>query len=517
MKCLWYLALTLLVGVSYTTSANAQADWGSPSQIGSYQSILSSYAQQANGGSGAKQMPVQSGIQSAQPIQGAPFHSAPIQGAPFQGAPFQGAPFQGGPIQGGPIQGGPIQGAYHPPTYVQPSYVAPSSPVGPVQGGVVQGAPIAPPSPVGAYQSAGAYQPAVAFDTGIPCGTGGGPVSFGEPVYSAPAFESPAIAVASAGPQRNRVFGARGLFFSRTNENNRELSFNGASEKLNSNDASHGSFGGFETFLTSRGTNGTGWEARYLGLYPSQATTEIVAVPGIPPLNTTLRGLQDLNLGGGNVFNALNAADRHTLTRDTDIDSIDFNFLRNAGSTTGRHGSSQTHELLLGFRWFQFDEDLSYQAFAGPNQISYNLETQNTLLGLQLGSRSEAKISKRLGLVLGTKFGLFNNRTRTRQVIFDNAGGIANIGIGADAGTEFNFNEEDNSLAALGEFDLGLTYQISCRSRFNFGYRAIGVSGVALAGDQVPNNFASIPEIREIDNSGSLILQGGYAGLEMSY
>lgn len=496
MKCLWYLALTLLVGVSYTTSANAQADWGSPSQIGSYQSILSSYAQQANGGSGAKQMPVQSGIQSAPPIQGAPFQSAPIQGAPFQG---------------GPIQGGPIQGAYHPPTYVQPSYVAPSSPVGPVQGGVVQGAPIAPPSPVGAYQ------PAVAFDTGIPCGTGGGPVSFGEPVYSAPAFESPAIAVASAGPQRNRVFGARGLFFSRTNENNRELSFNGASEKLNSNDASHGSFGGFETFLTSRGTNGTGWEARYLGLYPSQATTELVAVPGVPPLNTTLRGLQDLNLGGGNVFNALNAADRHTLTRDTDIDSIDFNFLRNAGCTTGRHGCSQTHELLLGFRWFQFDEDLSYQAFAGPNQISYNLETQNTLLGLQLGSRSEAKISKRLGLVLGTKFGLFNNRTRTRQVIFDNAGGIANIGIGADAGTEFNFNEEDNSLAALGEFDLGLTYQISCRSRFNFGYRAIGVSGVALAGDQVPNNFASIPEIREIDNSGSLILQGGYAGLEMSY
>ena len=510
MKCLWYLALALLAGVSYTTSANAQADWGGPSQIGSYQSILSSYAQQAHGGSGAKQMPVQSGIQSAPPIQGAPFQSAPFQSAPFQSAPIQGAPIQGAPIQGAPIQGAPLQGAYQPQTFVQPSYVAPSTPMAPIQGGIVQGAPIASPPPMGAYQ------PATAYGTGT--GTfGGTSASFVEPVYSAPSFESPAIAVASAGPQRNRVFGARGLFFSRTNENNRELSFNGASEKLNSNDASHGSFGGFETFLTSRGTNGTGWEARYLGLYPSQATTEIVAVPGIPPLNTTLRGLQDLNIGGGNVFNALNAADRHTLTRDTDIDSIDFNFLRNAGSTTGRHGSSQTHELLLGFRWFQFDEDLSYQAFAGPNQISYNLETQNTLLGLQLGSRSEAKISKKLGLVLGTKFGLFNNRTRVRQVLFDNAGGIAAIGIGADAGTQFNFNDEDNSLAALGEFDLGLTYQISCRSRFNFGYRAIGVSGVALAGDQVPNNFASIPEIREIDNSGSLILQGGYAGLEMSY
>ena len=503
MKCLWYLALALLVGVSFTTSANAQADWGSSSQIGSYQSILSSYAQQAQGGSGSKQMPVQGGLQSTPPMQGAPIQDVPM------GTPIQGAPIQGAPIQGAPTQDALMQGAYQSPAFVQPSYVAPSKPMAPVQGGVVQGAPMASPSPTGAYQ------PAVAFDTGIPCGTGAGaPASFAAPVYSAPSFESSVTAVVPTGPQRNRVFGARGLFFSRNNENNRELSFNNAGEKLFSNDASHGSFGGFETFLTSRGTNGTGWEARYFGLYPSEATAEIAAGA---PLNTTLRGLQDLNIGGGNIFNALNAADRHTLTRDTDIDNIDFNFLRNAGSTTGRRGCPQTHELLLGFRWFQFDEDLSYQAFAAPNQLSYNLETQNTLLGLQFGSRSEAKISERLGLVLGTKFGLFNNRSRVRQAIFDNAGGIATVGIGDDAGTEFNFNDEDNSLATLGEFDLGLVYQISCRSRLNFGYRAIGVSGVALAGDQVPNNFSSLPEVREIDNSGSLILQGGYAGLELSY
>ena len=427
-----------------------------------------------------------------------------------------GTPIQGAPIQSAPIQGAPVQGAYQPPTYIQPSYVSPGTPMAPIQGGVVQGAPAALPSPTGAYQ------PAVAFDTGIPCGTGAGaPASFAAPVYSAPSFESPAIAVAPTGPQRNRVFGARGLFFSRNNENNRELSFNNAGDKLNSNDASHGSFGGFETFLTSRGANGTGWEARYFGLYPSDATAEIAGAP-----SSTLRGLQDLQLGnpqgaGTDVFDAVYSADQHVLTRRTDIDSIGFNFLRNAGSTNGRHGRSRTHEMLLGFRWFQFDEDLRYESFinqAGlPQSIAYSLETQNTLLGFQFGSRSEACVSNRVRLVAGTKVGLFNNRSRVRQTIYDNNSNIANIGIGADAGTAFDFRDEDDSLAVLGEFDLGLVYQISCRSRFNFGYRAIGVSGVALAGDQVPNNFSSIPEVREIDNSGSLILQGGYAGLEMSY
>ena len=170
MKCLWYLALALLVGVSFTTSANAQADWGSSSQIGSYQSILSSYAQQAQGGSGSKQMPVQGGLQSTPPMQG-----APIQGVPM------GTPIQGAPIQGAPTQDALMQGAYQSPAFAQPSYVAPSKPMAPVQGGVVQGAPMASPSPTGAYQ------PAVAFDTGIPCGTGAGaPASFAAPVYSAP-------------------------------------------------------------------------------------------------------------------------------------------------------------------------------------------------------------------------------------------------------------------------------------------------------------------------------------------
>ena len=76
MKCLWYAALAILLGVSISTSATAQSDWGSPSQIGSYQAILSSYAQQ-QGGSGSSQLPMQTG-----PMQTGPNADQPITNWP---------------------------------------------------------------------------------------------------------------------------------------------------------------------------------------------------------------------------------------------------------------------------------------------------------------------------------------------------------------------------------------------------------------------------------------------------
>ena len=46
MKCLWYCGLAMIMGASMVSPASAQSDWGSPSQIGSYQSILASHQNQ---------------------------------------------------------------------------------------------------------------------------------------------------------------------------------------------------------------------------------------------------------------------------------------------------------------------------------------------------------------------------------------------------------------------------------------------------------------------------------------
>ena len=542
MKCLWFAALALVMGFTMTNTASAQNDWGSPSQIGSYQSILSSYAQQSQDrsppvqrvaavqGSGTRVAPSFSAPAQGSGTRVAPSFNAPIQGSgttpsfsapafqqPIQGAPIQGAPIQGAPIQGAPIQGVPVQGA-------------------PIQGVPVQGAPVQSFPAIQSAPSVGAYQPAVAYDTGIPCSTGTcgsgasyapaySAPSFSSPVYSAPSFAAPTAAIVSAAPRRNRVIGARGLIFTRNYENSRQYSFNNAGDSIYSNDADHNTLGGFEGFITSRGSKGSGWEARYLGVFPGTATAEIQGSPIYA--TTTLSGLQNVFHAdappgvGASAFEVFNFGERHTITRNTDIDSVEINFLRNGGCYTNRHGSSSRFEVLGGFRWFQFDEDLRYDSFTSlagyPSQYSYNIGTQNTLLGVQIGARSETCLTKRLSFATGTKFGLFNNRSRVRQSIFDNTGVFSTLNAGPDIGRDYNFNDQDNSFAVLGELDLGLIYQISCRLRLNFGYRAIGVSGVALAGDQVPFNFASVREISEVDNSGSLILHGGYAGFEMSF
>ena len=69
----------------------------------------------------------------------------------------------------------------------------------------------------------------------------------------------------------------------------------------------------------------------------------------------------------------------------------------------------------------------------------------------------------------------------------------------------------------IGELDLGLAYRFSQRVRANVGYRLIGINGIALAPNQIPRNFENENEIYRINSNDSLILSGGYAGLEMCF
>ena len=69
----------------------------------------------------------------------------------------------------------------------------------------------------------------------------------------------------------------------------------------------------------------------------------------------------------------------------------------------------------------------------------------------------------------------------------------------------------------MGEADLGLGYQLSSSVRLTIGYRLIGVTGVALAPDQIPYNFTDANELRRINSNGSLLLHGVYGGLNYCF
>lgn len=320
----------------------------------------------------------------------------------------------------------------------------------------------------------------------------------------------------SSGPDSNAVLGIYGLYFTRDHEDDVRIARNGAGDVLLSTTSNHDSMGGIEVNLANRNCNGSGWEAGYWGLYPSTADSTLYG----PGLDTYLTGLSDVRVAPAatDLQTYFNNSDNLRLYRDSDIHNAEFNLLRNGGQYQTRRGRCGNFELLGGFRWFQFNEEMRLHAnyaSANPSQVFYDVGVENTLIGFQLGGRSEICLSNRWNMTVGTKVGVFNNHIDHEQQIADSNGVLAyRTAGGVD---DYVYMSDKNDLSMLGELELGLNYQLTQCSRFVIGYRAVGVSGIALAPNQIPTDFASDTEINAINSNGDLILGGGYAGIELSY
>ena len=57
---------------------------------------------------------------------------------------------------------------------------------------------------------------------------------------------------------------------------------------------------------------------------------------------------------------------------------------------------------------------------------------------------------------------------------------------------------------------------VSTGERF-WAIRAAALTGVGLSTNQFPTDFSNLTEAAEIRSNGSLILHGGYAGIELLY
>lgn len=314
----------------------------------------------------------------------------------------------------------------------------------------------------------------------------------------------------------NTVIGARGLFFWRDSEDDVPLTQNAAGDIFRSTNANMNTMGGFEVDVTRRNINGNGAQFIYWGLYPTEAYDEILA----PGLNTYQTGLSNILVdpGGVDLQTYFNNADSNYLVRTNEFHNIEANLLRNGGNYTTRFGGAGTFELLAGFRWFQFNENFRYGAYTAagdPEWVEYELNVQNTLLGFQLGGRSDLCLTDRLSLGLGTKLGVFNNYISHYQCVCDSNGVMGyRTASGVD---DYDYNNTKNDLSLLGELDLGFNYRLSCNVRLTTGYRLIGISGIALAPDQIPFDYNLDDEINSINSNGDLILGGGYAGLEYCF
>jgi hypothetical protein len=318
------------------------------------------------------------------------------------------------------------------------------------------------------------------------------------------------------------VLGFSALGFRRNYGEDRLIGSNRGGESLTTGDADHRQIGGFETYLIARDSNGVGWEFRYFGLFPSENTATLGGGP-----QTALIGLNDIATepGGPTVADTFNNGSFQSLTRDTSIFNFEFNFLRNHSSTGWFNGILCNTESMIGLRYFDFDESLAYSTGSdsgdGPRSASFNQSVENSLFGLQGGGRSEFNIVGRFSGSFGLKLGAFYTRARSNRRIFgefaDGSAYNPSIQNGTTGVRGYDFSDSESDVSFLAELDFGLMYQINQSSRLRFGYRRLGISGLAFASNNIPDDVANVQQLGATDDNQSLRLRGIYFSYELAF
>jgi len=188
-------------------------------------------------------------------------------------------------------------------------------------------------------------------------------------------------------------------------------------------------------------------------------------------------------------------------------------------------GSRWSHDWLVGVRFFSFRDHLLFGAEeTGGNgafgdeddEIYYNIDITNHLVGAQLGFSGAYAVSCQCSLDYGVKLGLFGNQISHTSEI-GGSQGVATINNGPNAGLDFFVQNTKKDVAFLGEANLGVSWRFGNCWSAKVGYRAVAVTGVALPTNQIYHDLRGIQDVRWVDSNGSLILHGGYARAEYRF
>ncbi|HIA18879.1 MAG TPA: hypothetical protein EYN03_08980 [Planctomycetes bacterium] len=269
------------------------------------------------------------------------------------------------------------------------------------------------------------------------------------------------------------------------------------------------------------------WEIVYWGLFADAEVADATDPDGsgtTAALNTPFQ-FNSLSYNGSSnpVLNLFNGAARHRLIRDYEFQNVEVNLWGNT------HGWENARGLQVGWqagiRFFRLRDSLEFMTdasdgvFTGAvDEVTYAMDTQNRLLGVQFGGLAQRGFKDRWNLNAAIKVGLFGNHITNNSTL----GGSAGSAFVDDSGNPFDgnsyrLNTDKDDVAILGEIDLGVTYQIRERWRAFFGYRAVAIAGVGLSTNQFPTDFSNLTEAGVIHSNGSLILHGGYTGIELLY
>jgi hypothetical protein len=183
------------------------------------------------------------------------------------------------------------------------------------------------------------------------------------------------------------------------------------------------------------------------------------------------------------------------------------------GPITGAQCSRLRMSWLGGLRWFRFNDYLEYAAsdndaiYGNGDDFYYRNTLRNDLLGFQLGGLANYCCGCRVNLYASSKAGIFGNR-----VTFDSfAGTDSETAIISSYNSSYDnqdYQSTKTGLAFLGEVEAGVGIRLTPGITGTCGYRVVGISGVATAPGQIPNDFSDFNAVRRIQDDGSVLLHG---------
>lgn len=278
------------------------------------------------------------------------------------------------------------------------------------------------------------------------------------------------------------------------------------------------------------------WEAVYWGIFEDSNTTVITDVT--VDANRThgmidFDGLQ-FDPGGGarsvNVFfdTGLPITDnsapvdvevRSFSVRGTfQVQNAEANLLR-LPVLNGGGQSRYSLTTLLGARFMRIDDDFLFRSdfeidpagAATLGSLAYDVETDNSLYGVQLGGNGSYRVGSggHLSLHCNTAVGLYGNHMEVTQRIT----GATFVTGGAPMVVE----SDEDDVSVVGEMRVGASYQPHNNWRFYAGWRLVGLTGIARTTDQIPSQFVTPGQVGVVHSDGSLLIHGLQTGMEFSY
>lgn len=323
--------------------------------------------------------------------------------------------------------------------------------------------------------------------------------------------------------------GIYGLVLTRTDDARTTLSYddvNWGDPLLRTSDADAGYLGGVEVRFGRCLNECYALQAGYWGLVPNEAEANVCNACSNVELTTPIRFdhlVYDNGIFADSVLRWFgmpgDPALRHRLRRSYEVQNVELNLIRNPFRRTG----CVHYELLAGIRYLRLDDDFSFATdytsdeFGDDpaNEVDYNIEVDNNLLGFQVGGRMDYYVWGGLALNLGTAIGIYGNHMTQQQYIWG-GNGFAYVDGTDDV---YNVERSANDVAFLGDLFAGVSYDLTQRWRITCGYRAMAATGIALATSQIPRDseFGNMVYSPTLDSNDSLVLHGGYAGLEFNW